>query len=124
MLVALGVPPSADRLSYLTWREGRAPDFVLEVVSEGNWRNDYVVKRGIYERLGVAEYFVFDSRPRWDPVAQEKLRDIEEAERDRMEAERQLAVSEASRQAQERELEALREQLAALGAPCAPESEG
>jgi Uma2 family endonuclease len=37
-----------------------APDLVLEVVSDSTRRTDEVVKRKLYERFGVAEYWVAD----------------------------------------------------------------
>ena len=64
VMVAFGVPSERFRLSYQTWRMGKVPDFVLEVVSESSWRRDYGSKRELYERLGVAEYFIFDGRCR------------------------------------------------------------
>ena len=62
VMVAFGVPRERFRLSYQTWRMGKVPDFVLEVVSKSSARRDYGSKRELYERLGVAEYFIFDGR--------------------------------------------------------------
>ena len=62
VMVAFGVPSERFRLSYQTWKMGKVPDFVLEVVSESSWRRDYGSKRELYERLGVTEYFIFDGR--------------------------------------------------------------
>lgn len=61
ILVAFG-PPSGPRQSYKHWEEGKAPDFVLEVLSADNWRNDVVRKPALYADLGVREYWVFDPR--------------------------------------------------------------
>ena len=41
-------------------RQGRAPDFVLEVASRSTGRVDYTDKRLDYERYGVGEYWRFD----------------------------------------------------------------
>ena len=48
------------RMTYLLWEEGKAPDFVLEVASPNTWREDEGVKRRVYERLGVTEYYQYD----------------------------------------------------------------
>ena len=58
ILVAFGVERRRRR-SYRTWEEGKAPDFVLEVLSPSTWKRD-LDKRKTYARLGVEEYFVFD----------------------------------------------------------------
>ena len=48
------------RDSWLVWREGRPPSFVLEIASAGTWRRDAGEKRCIYAEMGVAEYWRFD----------------------------------------------------------------
>ena len=45
---------------YALDRQGRAPDFVLEVASPTTGRVDYTEKRRDYERYGVLEYWRFD----------------------------------------------------------------
>lgn len=37
-----------------------APDLAIEVLSEGSRRHDEVVKRQLYDRAGVAEYWIVD----------------------------------------------------------------
>ncbi|HJU05822.1 MAG TPA: Uma2 family endonuclease [Nitrospiraceae bacterium] len=37
-----------------------APDLVIEILSEGTRKTDEVVKRRLYERYGVAEYWIVD----------------------------------------------------------------
>ena len=59
VLVTFGVE-NRERLSYFVWREGKAPDFVLEIASPNTWRRDATVKRDIYAALGVTEYWRFD----------------------------------------------------------------
>ena len=51
-----------DRMrgNYKVWEEGKGPDFVLEVASPNTWREDVERKPGIYARLGVREYFLYD----------------------------------------------------------------
>ena len=61
VLVAFG-PPNGPRQSYKHWEEGKAPDFVLEVLSADNWRNDIDRKPALYAELGVGEYWTFDPR--------------------------------------------------------------
>ena len=45
---------------YAIDRQGKAPDFVLEVASPTTGRADYTDKRRDYERFGVTEYWRFD----------------------------------------------------------------
>jgi hypothetical protein len=59
VLVAFGVG-SHRRRSYALWREGKAPDFVMEVASVSTWRRDRDEKPSLYESLGVREYFLYD----------------------------------------------------------------
>jgi Uma2 family endonuclease len=59
VFVVQGVPKGL-REKYLLWKEGRAPSFVAEVTSKSTRRNDMTVKKELYERLGVTEYFLFD----------------------------------------------------------------
>ena len=48
------------RQHYQVWREGKGPDFVLEVASKSTWRDDLGSKREVYARLGVKEYWQYD----------------------------------------------------------------
>lgn len=59
ILVAFGVGERM-RDSYVIWREGKAPDFVMEVASKSTWRRDRHEKPALYAALGVAEYFLYD----------------------------------------------------------------
>ena len=62
VFVAFGVE-NRPRPSYLVWKEGKVPDFVLEVASNSTWRDDGGRKRDIYAQMGVAEYWRFDPTP-------------------------------------------------------------
>ena len=59
VLIAFGVD-GGSRLSYKIWEEGKPPDVVVEVLSEKTWRKDLRAKPGLYEALGVPEYWSFD----------------------------------------------------------------
>jgi hypothetical protein len=59
LLVALD-RPDEQRLIYLLSDEGKAPDFVLEVLSDTTYRNDLGEKRRWYRGIGVREYVVVD----------------------------------------------------------------
>ena len=49
-----------DRETYRLWEEPKGPDFVLEITSRSTWREDRTVKRELYRRLGVKEYWRYD----------------------------------------------------------------
>ena len=40
--------------------QGKPPDFVLEVASQGTWRRDRYAKREDYQAMGIPEYWRFD----------------------------------------------------------------
>ncbi len=55
-----GVSGNHRRDSWIVWREGKAPDFVLEIASPSTWQRDVNEKRSIYADMGVTEYWRFD----------------------------------------------------------------
>lgn len=70
--VVRGVP-KRKRGTYLLWREGKAPCFVLEVTSKTTRNEDLATKKALYAKLGVEEYFLFDPlgeylRPRFQAL--------------------------------------------------------
>ena len=58
LLVAFGAG-NRRRPSYKLWREP-VPDLVLELLSPKTWRRDVEAKPGLYEALGVREFWLFD----------------------------------------------------------------
>ena len=59
VFVVFGVP-KRKRPTYLLWKEGKVPAFVMEVASPSTWREDEGRKAKLYERLGVREYWQYD----------------------------------------------------------------
>ena len=59
VMVVHGVS-SRRRSSYRVWEEGKAPDFVLEVLSDSTHVKDEIDKRKVYAAMGVREYFLHD----------------------------------------------------------------
>ncbi|MDE0620502.1 MAG: Uma2 family endonuclease [Bryobacterales bacterium] len=51
------------RSVYKLWEEGKPPDFSLEVISPSSKSMNSIVKRELYERLGIGEYFLFQPDP-------------------------------------------------------------
>ena len=49
-----------EQRGYAIDRQGKPPDFVLEVASPTTGRVDYTDKRADYERFGISEYWRFD----------------------------------------------------------------
>jgi Uma2 family endonuclease len=61
VLLALNVPKEPPRDYYLVWKEGKAPDFVVEITSKSTKREDKNKKFTIYrDILRVSELFLFD----------------------------------------------------------------
>ena len=60
VFVVFGATGKHYRHSWIVWREGKAPDFVMEVASPSTWRRDAGEKRDIYAGMGVTEYWRFD----------------------------------------------------------------
>lgn len=60
VFVVKGVP-KRERINYLIWEEGQAPDFVIELTSSSTRREDQSKKFRLYEQVWrVPEYFLFD----------------------------------------------------------------
>jgi Uma2 family endonuclease len=72
VFVAIGVPKKPKRDCYLVWKEGKAPDFVVEITSKSTRREDKKTKFALYrDVLRVSEYFLFDPRSEYlDPPLQ------------------------------------------------------
>lgn len=61
VFVVRGVPKLPPRDHYLLWREGRAPDVVIEVTSKTTRREDQTKKLALYrDTIRVPESFQFD----------------------------------------------------------------
>ena len=63
LLVAFNVDPTLYDASngYVVSEQGKPPDFVLEVASRHTASDDLEGKKDYYERIGVGEYWLFDS---------------------------------------------------------------
>jgi Uma2 family endonuclease len=60
-MVVKGVARAKEfRRTFKTWAEKAVPSAVFEIASEDTWRYDLGDKLLVYERLKVAEYYVFD----------------------------------------------------------------
>jgi len=59
VFVVFGAPRRLRRV-YKLWEEGAVPAVIIEVSSRGTRGEDLWEKRGLYEFLGVDEYFLFD----------------------------------------------------------------
>jgi Uma2 family endonuclease len=59
LMVVEQVEPKPRR-KYLLWEEEMAPSCVLELTSRNRSKKDLGIKKELYERLGVDEYFLFD----------------------------------------------------------------
>lgn len=59
VFVVKGVPKH-DRRVYKLWEEQAVPCVIFEITSRSTRLEDVGTKRGLYELLGVQEYFLFD----------------------------------------------------------------
>lgn len=59
VFVAFGLP-TPPRGHYLLWEQGKAPDVIFEITSRSTRYEDLRVKKALYARIGVTEYYVFD----------------------------------------------------------------
>ena len=75
VLVAFGIG-TRSRSTYLTWLEGKPPDWVLEVASPSSARNDLRGKRRAYAAMGVPEYWLFDPTGDLYPRGQPRLQGL------------------------------------------------
>ena len=66
VLAVIGVE-DRPRDSYVMWREGPPPSFVMEIASNRTWKRDRNEKRAIYQAMGVKEYFLYDPRQNYRP---------------------------------------------------------
>lgn len=70
VFVVLGAP-QRQRDTYMLWKDGPAPSWVIEVTSKTTSVEDRGNKKAICEMLGVAEYFLYDPRAEYlDPPLQ------------------------------------------------------
>ena len=75
VLAAFGLG-SHNRMTYLVWKEGKPPDWVLEVASPGTAANDLGFKRRAYAAMGVPEYWLFDPQGNVFPGAVPRLQGL------------------------------------------------
>ena len=63
VVLAFDAPaPDRWRSSYRVWDEGKPPDWVLEIASDGTVGRDKGVKKDEYAKMGVREYWLFDAQ--------------------------------------------------------------
>ncbi|MCX7701476.1 MAG: Uma2 family endonuclease [Gemmataceae bacterium] len=67
VFVVRGVPKHPRR-NYLIWKEGKPPEFVIELTSISTRIEDLETTYNLYREIGVREYFLFDPRDEYlDP---------------------------------------------------------
>jgi Uma2 family endonuclease len=60
VMVVKGIDPTVQRRSFKTWVERKVPAAVIELTSAETAVEDTEIKRKLYEKLGIHEYFLFD----------------------------------------------------------------
>ena len=69
-----------ERSSYFVWKEGKPPDWVLEVASPGTQTKDRRAKRERYAAMGVPEYWLFAPKGNVYPRGTPRLQGLELAD--------------------------------------------
>lgn len=59
LMVCFGIENKKRRI-YKLWEEKIVPSVIFEIASNSTWEKDVNKKRKLYEKLGVAEYYIFD----------------------------------------------------------------
>ena len=67
VLVCFGINPKL-RLTYKTWEEGKAPDFVMEFSSKTTYDKDLDEKMDVYASLEIQDYFLYDAEGLYLPT--------------------------------------------------------
>ena len=75
VLVAFGLE-THYRSSYFVWKEGKPPDWVLEVASKSTKGKDLDFKRDYYAKMGVPEYWLFDPKGGLYPAGTPRLQGL------------------------------------------------
>ena len=55
------------RRTYKLWEEKIVPQVIVEVVSKETWQKDVTIKRRLYGKLGVEEYYIIDPEYKYLP---------------------------------------------------------
>lgn len=64
VMVIYNVAPGG-RDNYKMWEEGQAPSVVFEMTSASTQEQDKVIKKALYEQMGIREYWLFDPKGEW-----------------------------------------------------------
>ncbi len=59
LMICLGLKKTPFRV-YKLWKEKIVPSVVIEFASETTWLKDVSTKLGLYQKLGVKEYYIYD----------------------------------------------------------------
>ena len=66
VMVIFNVEPGG-RDNYKIWEEGEIPSVIFEMTSASTQQQDQIIKKSLYEQLGVQEYWLFDPRGEYLP---------------------------------------------------------
>ena len=66
LMICFGIE-NKPRYNYKLWEEKAVPAVIFEIVSSEDWSSLFNSKRRLYTKLGVSEYYVFDSEYKYLP---------------------------------------------------------
>ena len=67
IMICFGVENKLRR-TYQLWKEKVVPSVIIEIASNATWEKDLTTRKRIYEKLGIAEYYIFDPEYKYLPA--------------------------------------------------------
>lgn len=97
-----------QRPNYKVWEEGVVPQVVFEFTTESSRYKDLGTKKGLYEALGVKEYYLFDPASEYLTPHFRAKEEASQAKEEALQAKEEVKRERERAEKLQRELDALR----------------